>query len=238
MKYIYNLLPNKLIILLITSFIMLIIYWGLLFIFKYFNFFSDIFQPILEGLRATSIPKSLNLIIPIGLSFHTFQSLSYVIEVYRRKQKAERNFGIYALYVMFFPQLLAGPIERPYNMLHQFYEKHLFQYQEVVNGLRLILWGLFEKVVIADRLAQIANIVYADPYKQTGPALIFGTFAFAFQIFCDFDGYTNMARGAAQALGFRLMINFDRPYFSKSKFRIFSREKTQNLYKNDFSQRP
>ena len=160
--------------------------------------------------------EKLAIILPIGLSFHTFQSLSYVIEVYKRRQKAERNFGIYALYVMFFPQLVAGPIERPQNLLHQFHEEHRFEYERVVSGLQRMAWGFFKKLVIADRLALYVNDVYGSPQQHTGLQLTIATVFFAYQIYCDFSGYSDIAIGAAQVMGFRLMRNFDRPYFSRS----------------------
>jgi D-alanyl-lipoteichoic acid acyltransferase DltB (MBOAT superfamily) len=159
--------------------------------------------------------EALKIILPIGLSFHTFQSLSYVIEVYRGKQKAEHNFGIFALYVMFYPQLVAGPIERPQNLLHQFYEVHRFDYDRVMDGLKLMAWGLFKKVVIADRLAILVNQVYASPSEYGPLQLLIATYFFAFQIYCDFSGYSDIAIGSAQVMGFRLMDNFNRPYFSK-----------------------
>jgi D-alanyl-lipoteichoic acid acyltransferase DltB (MBOAT superfamily) len=165
----------------------------------------------------------LNIILPIGLSFHTFQSLSYVIEVYRGKQKAERHFGIYALYVMFYPQLVAGPIERPQNLLHQFYEKHVFDYQRVTNGLKLMAWGMFKKVVIADRLSVFVNQAYNHPADYHGISWIAATVFFAFQIFCDFSGYSDIAIGAAQVMGFKLMTNFNRPYSSKSISEFWTR---------------
>ena len=142
--------------------------------------------------------------------------MSYTIEVYRGNQKAERNFGIYALYVMFYPQLVAGPIERPQNILHQFYEKHNFDYKRVADGLKLMAWGLFKKVVIADRLASTVNRVYDNPQGYDGLALIIATVFFAIQIYCDFSGYSDIAIGSARVMGFNLMKNFDRPYFSKS----------------------
>jgi D-alanyl-lipoteichoic acid acyltransferase DltB (MBOAT superfamily) len=142
--------------------------------------------------------------------------MSYTIEVYRGHQKAERNFGIYALYVMFYPQLVAGPIERPQNLLHQFYEKHTFEYERVVEGLKLMLWGLFMKLVIADRLAIYVNAVYNNAEQHTGLTLALATVFFAFQIYCDFAGYSNIAIGAAKVMGFKLMTNFNRPYLSKS----------------------
>lgn len=187
-----------------------------LFIFKYFNFFNSNCAKLAEFFHWNYPIQTLNIILPIGLSFHTFQSLSYVIEVYRGNQKAERHFGIYALYVMFFPQLVAGPIERPQNLLHQFRIKHQFNYKRVTDGLKLILWGLFKKVVIADRLSIYVDIVYSDPGNFSGNAVILATYFFAFQIFCDFSGYSDIAIGSAQVMGFNLMDNFRRPYFSKT----------------------
>ena len=187
-----------------------------LFVFKYFNFFNTNFKAISELLHLNYPIRFINIILPIGLSFHTFQSLSYVIEVYRGNQKAEKHFGIYSLYVMFYPQLVAGPIERPQNMLHQFYEKHEFKYTNIVEGLKLILWGLFKKVVIADRLAIYVNAVYNNPEHHTAITLLLATLFFAFQIYCDFSGYSDIAIGSARAMGFKLMTNFNRPYFSKS----------------------
>ena len=142
--------------------------------------------------------------------------MSYTIEVYRGNQKAEKNFGIYALYVMFYPQLVAGPIERPQNLLHQFYEKHTFDYERVVNGLKLMLWGFFKKLVIADRLALYVGAVYNNPTHHTGLSFIVATIFFAFQIYCDFSGYSDIAIGAAKIMGFKLMTNFNRPYFAKN----------------------
>lgn len=187
-----------------------------LFVFKYFGFFNVNLTALAGFLGWNYSVNTLNLILPIGLSFHTFQSLSYVIEVYRKKQKAEHNFGIYALYVMFYPQLVAGPIERPYNMLHQFYEKHDFDYQNAVDGLKMMLWGLFKKVVIADRLALFVNQVYNNPADFQGVSFIVATIFFTFQIYCDFSGYSDIAIGAAKVMGFRLMTNFDLPFFSRS----------------------
>jgi D-alanyl-lipoteichoic acid acyltransferase DltB (MBOAT superfamily) len=189
---------------------------AVLFIFKYFNFFNSNFSAFAGFLHLNYPIGIINIILPIGLSFHTFQSLSYVIEVYRGKQKAEHHFGIYSLYVMFYPQLVAGPIERPQNLLHQFREKHVFDYQRVTDGLKLMAWGLFKKVVIADRLAILVNQVYGSPQNYEGLALIIATVFFAFQIYCDFSGYSDIAIGSAQVMGFKLMDNFNRPYFSKS----------------------
>src|SRR5262249_35859994 len=138
------------------------------------------------------------------------------IEVYRRKQKTERNFWIYALYVMFYPQLVAGPIERPQNLLHQFREEHAFTYTQVKEGLLLMAWGYFKKLVIADRLALYVNYVFAKPTDFRGFTLAAGVFFFAYQIYCDFSGYSDIARGCARVMGFDLMLNFNRPYASRS----------------------
>jgi len=187
-----------------------------LFIFKYFNFFNANFSLIASFLHLKYPVKFINIILPIGLSFHTFQSLSYVIEVYRGNQLPEKNFGIYSLYVMFYPQLVAGPIERPQNLLHQFYEKHNFEFRRVSEGLKLMLWGLFKKVVVADRLAIYVNAVYNNSEHHTGLSLALATIFFAFQIYCDFSGYSDIAIGSAKVMGFELMTNFRRPYFSRS----------------------
>ena len=189
---------------------------GVLAFFKYYNFLNTNISGLSSLLgQHVNIPY-LKILLPIGLSFHTFQAMSYTIEVYRGNQKAERHFGIYALYVMFFPQLVAGPIERPQNMLHQFYEEHQFEYWRVVQGLRLIVWGMFKKVVIADRLSPFVDLVYDHPHNYHGFQVILATIFFTFQIFCDFSGYSDIALGTAEVMGFKLMLNFNRPYFSKS----------------------
>lgn len=189
---------------------------GVLAIFKYYNFLNENIGFLLKGFALENPIPYLKILLPIGLSFHTFQAMSYTIEVYRGKQKAERHFGIYSLYVMFYPQLVAGPIERPQNVLHQFYGKFDFDYQRVTDGLKLMAWGMFKKVVIADRLSVMVNQVYNDPYHQTGLPLLMATGLFSIQIFCDFSGYSDIALGSAQVMGFDLMKNFDRPYFSKT----------------------
>lgn len=189
---------------------------GVLAVFKYFNFFNHNFSFLLQGFGINNPIPYLSILLPIGLSFHTFQAMSYTIEVYRRAQKAERHFGIYSLYVMFYPQLVAGPIERPQNLLHQFREKYDFDYSRVTSGLRLMGWGLFKKVVIADRLAIVVDTVYDNPLHHNSSSLILATVFFSFQIFCDFSGYSDMAIGAARIMGFKLMTNFDKPYQSKS----------------------
>ncbi len=205
---------------LVTS---IIVTCGVLFVFKYYNFFGNNVNWIAEQFNLDFAVDPLALILPIGLSFHTFQSLSYVIEVYRGNQKAEPHFGIYSLYVMFYPQLVAGPIERPQNLLHQLREKHHFEYQRVADGLKLMAWGLFKKVVIADRLAVVVNTVYADPTAHSGGALLLASVFFAFQIYCDFSGYSDMAIGSAQVMGIRLMENFRRPFASRSVSELWTR---------------
>lgn len=189
---------------------------GVLFVFKYFNFFNANVVALAQLLHWNYSLKSLSLVLPIGLSFHTFQSLSYIIEVYRGKQKAEKHYGIFALYVMFYPQLVAGPIERPQHLLHQFYERHRFDIERMLSALRLIIWGLFKKVVIADRLSFFVNLIFNNVHSYGGSYFLLATFFFAFQIYCDFSGYSDMARGLARALGFELMVNFNAPYFAKS----------------------
>lgn len=189
---------------------------GVLAIFKYYNFLNNSLSDLLSSFGYKNTIPNLSILLPIGLSFHTFQAMSYTIEVYRGHQKAEKNFGIYSLYVMFYPQLVAGPIERPQNLLHQFYEKHVFEYERVVMGLKLMLWGLFMKLVVADRIAIYVNTVYNNPGNHGGKTFVLATAFFAVQIYCDFAGYSNIAIGAAKVMGFKLMTNFKRPYFSSS----------------------
>jgi alginate O-acetyltransferase complex protein AlgI len=189
---------------------------GVLAVFKYYNFLNDILTEILGSFQHQNPIPALKMLLPIGLSFHTFQAISYTIEVYRNNQKAEKHFGIYALYVLFYPQLVAGPIERPQNLLHQFYAEHIFDYERFKSGLSLMLWGLFKKVVIADRLSMAVDVAFSDPVHQSGLSMLVAVFFYAFQIYCDFSGYSDMAIGAARILGFDLMLNFNSPYFSKS----------------------
>lgn len=189
---------------------------AVLFVFKYYNFFIGTFNSagILVGYHSSL--TAAHIILPIGLSFHTFQSLSYVVEVYRGKQQPEYNAITYATYVMFFPQLVAGPIERPQNLLHQFRELQPFEYDRVTAGLKRMAWGFFKKLVVADRLALYVNDVYGSPRDYNGLQLTLGTFFFAYQIYCDFSAYSDIALGSAQVLGFKLMENFDTPYYSRS----------------------
>lgn len=189
---------------------------GVLAIFKYFYFLHDNLAALANLFHWDIGSPILQIILPIGLSFHTFQAMSYTIEVYRGHQEPERHFGIYSLYVMFYPQLVAGPIERPQNLLPQFRTEHKFDYDRVVDGLKLMLWGFFKKVVIADNLAADVNRVYGDPTSYQGIPLIVATVFFAYQIYCDFSGYTDIARGSARVMGFELMRNFRSPYTSTS----------------------
>jgi D-alanyl-lipoteichoic acid acyltransferase DltB (MBOAT superfamily) len=189
---------------------------GLLFTFKYFNFFNHSIQSFLNNFNIFYDSPTFNLLLPVGISFYTFQTLSYTIDVYRGQRKAEHHLGYFALYVSFFPQLVAGPIERSTNLLPQFFKKYEFDAQRVSNGLKLMLWGFFKKVVIADRLAILVNQVYNNTGNYEGSALLLATYFFAFQIYCDFSGYSDIAIGAAQVMGFKLMDNFNRPYYAKN----------------------
>jgi alginate O-acetyltransferase complex protein AlgI len=196
---------------------------GVLAVFKYYNFLNDNLTALLGLAHVPNPVPYLSILLPIGLSFHTFQAMSYTIEVYRGNQKAERHFGIYALYVMFYPQLVAGPIERPQNVLHQFHEKHFFDYNLVTGGLRMMLWGFFKKIVIADRLSLFTDPVFNHPHDYPGPTLFIAACFFSFQIFCDFSGYSDIALGSARVMGFELMKNFDRPYLAKTMAEFWSR---------------
>jgi alginate O-acetyltransferase complex protein AlgI len=189
---------------------------AVLFVFKYFDFFSCSMASLGAWLGLHYPVPLLNLVLPIGLSFHTLQSLSYVIEVYKGGQKAERHLGIYALYVMFYPQLVAGPIERPYNLIPQLRERHYVDYQRIADALKLMAWGLFKKVVIADRLAVLVDQVYGDVKSYHGPEFLIAAVFCAIQVYCDYSGYCDIAIGSAKAMGFRLTNNFNFPFFSRS----------------------
>lgn len=196
---------------------------GVLAVFKYYNFFIGNIEQMLHWAGFNASLPILRILLPIGLSFHTFQAMSYTIEVYQENQKAERHFGIYALYVMFYPQLVAGPIERPQNVLHQFHEVQTLKYDNVAKGLRLMLWGMLKKVVIADRLNLVTNMIFNDPHHQSGVNVVIGMVFFMFQIFCDFSGYTDIAIGAARVMGFKLMTNFNHPFRARSISEFFKR---------------
>ncbi len=189
---------------------------GVLAIFKYYFFFTDNVNALSSYFSIPIHFPVLKILLPIGLSFHTFQAMSYTIEVYRGNQKAERNFGIYSLYVMFYPQLVAGPIERPQNLIHQFYEKHVWDTARVKLGLLQMMQGFFKKVVIADRLAMVVDPAYANLSNQSSLNLIIASIFYSFQIYCDFSGYSDIAIGASKVMGFKLMNNFNAPYTAKS----------------------
>jgi D-alanyl-lipoteichoic acid acyltransferase DltB (MBOAT superfamily) len=189
---------------------------GLLGYFKYFNFFNDNLGTVAHSFGWDYHIEPLHLLLPIGLSFHTFQAMSYTMEVYYGRRKAERNLLVYALYVLFYPQLVAGPIERPQNLIHQFRESHVFSYDRFVRGIQLMLTGFFKKMAIADRLSPWVDIAYKSPANFSGGELLVATYFFAVQIYCDFSGYTDIARGAATIMGFHIMENFERPYLASS----------------------
>ncbi|WP_128543186.1 MBOAT family O-acyltransferase [Larkinella soli] len=215
---------------------------GILAFFKYFGFFTDTAVWLLDqigldgpaqtfnnlairllnkvlsffGQQSATSFSIVDTILPIGLSFHTFQAMSYTIEVYRGHQKAEKHFGIYALYVMFYPQLVAGPIERPQNVLHQYHTYFHYDFENLKAGLMQMAFGFFKKVVIADRMGMIVGAAYENPAEQSGLTLLVATLAFTIQIYCDFSGYSDIAIGAARTMGFTLMDNFRTPYFSRS----------------------
>lgn len=189
---------------------------GVLAVFKYYFFAGDIFVKFSHLLGGDLHWPTWEIVLPIGLSFHTFQAMSYTIEVYRGNQKAERHFGIYSLYVMFYPQLVAGPIERPQNLIHQFYQKHTIDKARIHSGILQMLQGLFKKVVIADRLAQFVDFTYSDISNQSSFSLLLASIFYSFQIYCDFSGYSDIAIGASKVMGFDLMKNFNAPYLAKS----------------------
>jgi alginate O-acetyltransferase complex protein AlgI len=189
---------------------------GILLIFKYFNFINENFRAIFQAFGVVYPISDHKWVIPLGISFYTFQILGYIIDVYQKRIKSERNSRVYFQFVAFFPQLAAGPIERARNMLPQFTTNQTFDYDRIVSGLLRIAWGFFKKLVIADRLALLVNAVYDNPTQFTGSLLILATYAFAIQIYCDFSAYSDIAIGAARILGFNLMENFKLPYYSKS----------------------
>ncbi len=188
---------------------------GFLGFFKYYNFFLDNFITAFTFLGQDIPANSLNIILPVGISFYTFQTMSYTIDVYREKLPASRDFIAFSAYVSFFPQLVAGPIERATNLLPQFLEKRKFNYVQGVDGMRQILWGLFKKIVIADNCAIYANLIFNNSDDYSGSTLLLGSLFFAFQIYGDFSGYSDIAIGTAKLFNFKLMRNFAYPYFSR-----------------------
>ena len=193
----------------------LVVNLGLLGFFKYYNFFIDSWVDSFSSLGIEMHRSSLNIILPVGISFYTFQTLSYTIDIYRGKLKPATNFINFAAYVAFFPQLVAGPIERATNLLPQFYKKRVFKEDQAISGINLIIWGLFQKVVIADSCAPYVNSIFDNYEAMNSLSLILGAVYFAFQIYGDFAGYSNIAIGTARLLGFDLMRNFNYPYFSR-----------------------
>ena len=196
---------------------------GLLFVFKYLNFFMETLGLVSNTLRLPFHPATFKILLPVGISFYTFQSLSYVIDVYRGEAKAEHHFGKYAAFVAFFPQLVAGPIERTKALLPQIRERHVFSYEMASYGMKRMAWGYFKKLVIADTMAFYVDQVYNQLPSFRGFALVLATFFFAVQIYCDFSGYSDIAAGAAAILGIRLMTNFNSPYFAQSIHDFWSR---------------
>ncbi len=195
----------------------IIINFGILFGFKYFYFFDkNIHRLLVHYNLINNIQEKRTLLLPVGISFYTFQTVSYTIDVFKRRIKPEKNFVKFALFVSFFPQLVAGPIERAGHLLPQFEKFTKPDYKRISHGLKLMFWGFFQKIVIADTLSLIVDEVYKNSGNYYGADIWLATFFFAFQIYCDFSGYTDIARGAAKILGYNLRINFKRPYFSKS----------------------
>ncbi|MFA7156734.1 MAG: MBOAT family O-acyltransferase [Bacilli bacterium] len=196
---------------------------GILFFFKYANFLSSSIDTALRHVNIFVDMPYFNVLLPVGISFYTFQTMSYTIDVYRGKKKAEKHFGFFAAYVSFFPQLVAGPIERSSSLLPQFSKQHNLSFVRIKTGMELVLWGLVKKMVIADMISPIVNNVYSEPQLYNGVILIFATFLFSIQIYCDFSGYSDIAIGLARIMGFDLMVNFKQPYFSKSFSEFWNR---------------
>lgn len=196
---------------------------GVLFFFKYFNFVIESIAGVFGLFAIQMNPITLKLLLPVGISFYTFQTLSYVIDVYKGDTSAEKHFGYYATFISFFPQLVAGPIERTNDLLPQIKAEHEFNYDQATYGMKLMAWGFFKKIVIADTLSEYVSIVYDTPQKFSGFTLVLATLFFTVQIYCDFSGYSDIAIGTAKLLGINLMTNFKSPYFSQSVREFWSR---------------
>jgi D-alanyl-lipoteichoic acid acyltransferase DltB (MBOAT superfamily) len=196
---------------------------GMLLLFKYFNFFNDSLRSAFKYFNIFYGIPYLDVVVPIGISYYTFKALSYVIDVYRGVVKPESNLLIFSLYVSFFPQVMMGPIDRAKSLIPQFHEKHTFDYERIADGLKLMLWGFFKKLVIADRIAILVNVVYNNPTNYKGLPLILATYSFAIQLFYDFSGYTDIARGVAQVFGYKTMKNFNHPYYSQTVSELWRR---------------
>jgi alginate O-acetyltransferase complex protein AlgI len=193
----------------------ILVNFGFLGFFKYYNFFQDNFITAFSFFGSEIKANSLHIILPVGISFYTFQTLSYTIDVYKRKLEPTTDFIGFSAFVSFFPQLVAGPIERATHLLPQFYKQREFNYAKAVDGMRQILWGLFKKVVIADNCAEYANIIFNNSEDYSGSTLVLGALFFTFQIYGDFSGYSDIAIGTSRLFGFNLMQNFAFPYFSR-----------------------
>ena len=193
----------------------IIVNLGFLGFFKYYNFFLENFVDVFSLFGMQINANSLNIILPIGISFYTFQTLSYTIDVYKKKLEPTKDFMAFSAFVCFFPQLVAGPIERATNLLPQFYKKRTFEYHKAVDGMRQILWGLFKKLVIADNCANFANQIFNNSADMNGSTLVLGAIFFTFQIYADFSGYSDIAIGTSRLFGFDLKQNFATPYFSR-----------------------
>ena len=193
----------------------IIVNLGFLGFFKYYNFFLENFANAFSLFGMQINANSLNIILPVGISFYTFQTLSYTIDVYRKKLEPTKDFVAFSAFVCFFPQLVAGPIERANNLLPQFYKKRTFEYHKATDGMRQILWGLFKKVVIADNCAEFANQIFNNSADMNGSSLVLGAIFFTFQIYGDFSGYSDIAIGTSRLFGFDLKQNFATPYFSR-----------------------
>ena len=196
---------------------------GVLFVFKYFNFFAGAVVDFMSLFTIHLHPMTLKLLLPVGISFYTFQTLGYVIDVYRGTTQPERNFWVYAAFISFFPQLVAGPIERTNNLLPQIKAAHEFNYQQAVYGIKLMTWGFFKKLAVADVLAVYVDRAFFDVYSYQGFSLLLAVFFFTVQIYCDFSGYSDIARGCSKMLGIELMENFRSPYFASSLREFWSR---------------
>ena len=196
--------------------ISLVLNFAILFVFKYFNFINDSVFSLLSSVGLKWNVPHLEVLLPVGISFYTFQAVGYSIDVYRGSIKAEKNFIDYALFVSFFPQLVAGPIERAKNLLPQFHEEHSFNPDDVIEGAKQMIWGFFMKLCVADVLSEYVDAVYNNVPQHNGASLALATLFFAFQVYCDFAGYSNIAIGAARVMGYRLMQNFRQPYLSLS----------------------
>lgn len=196
---------------------------GILFFYKYFNFVSESIASLCRLFAIQLNPIVLDLLLPVGISFYSFQTLSYVIDVYKGCVKAEHHFGYYATFISFFPQLVAGPIERTNNLLPQIKAEHKFDYERAIYGLKLMAWGYFKKIVIADSLSQFVSKIYQNPQEFSGFVFVLTMIFFSFQIYCDFSGYSDIAIGTAKLLGINLVTNFKSPYFSQSIKEFWSR---------------